>query len=97
METTVDQPIVTQQNVVANQSDTKTVVSFEGLTLPTPDKIKAIFKMVTFFTVIAGVVLNGISDIPPEVKKTCSEYILVLILILQKAEDFFGIKITDTK
>lgn len=90
-----EQPIVTQQNVVTKESDTKTVVSLEGLTLPTPEKVKAIFKMITFFTVVAGVVLNGISSIPPDVKKSCSEYILVMILILQKAEDFFGIKISN--
>lgn len=89
------QPIIAQQPVIKQESDTKTVLSFEGLTLPTPDSVKAIFKVITFFTVVAGVVLNGISSIPPDVKKSCSEYILVLILILQKAEDFFGIKITN--
>jgi hypothetical protein len=92
---TTDQPIVTQQNVITNEADTKTVVGVSGLTLPTPDKVKAIFKMITFFTVVAGVVLNGISTIPPDVKKSVSEYVLVLILILQKAEDFWGIKITN--
>lgn len=90
-----NQPVITQQPVVADESDTKTVISLEGLTLPTPEKVKAIFKMVTFFTVVAGVVLNGISEIPPEGKRICGEYILVIVLILQKAEDFFGIKVDN--
>jgi len=93
---TADQPVVVQQPVVAKESETKTVIGMGSLTLPTPENVKAAFKMITFFTVVAGVVLNGISDIPPDVKKTCSEYILVVILILQKAEDFFGIKITQS-
>lgn len=91
-----DQPVITQQAVVSKESDTKTVIGVGSLTLPTPENVKAIFKMITFFTVVAGVVLNGISDIPPEFKKECSEYILVIILVLQKAEDFFGIKV-DSK
>lgn len=89
------QAVIVQQPIVIKESDTKTVFSLDGLALPTPDKVKAIFKMITFFTVVAGVVLNGISSIPPDFKKSCSEYILVVILILQKAEDFFGIKITN--
>jgi len=94
-EETTDQPVVVQQPVVKSESETKTVIGVSGLTLPTPENVKAIFRMITFFTVVAGVVLNGISDIPPDIKKTCSEYTLVLILILQKAEEFFGIKITQ--
>jgi len=92
-----DQPVITEQKVAVKQSDTTTVFSLDALTLPTPDKVKAIFKMITFLTVVAGVVLNGISEIPVEVKRTCGEYILVIILILQKAEDFFGIKIDEKK
>lgn len=91
----ISQPVVTQQNVITNESDTKTIVGLSGLTLPTPDGVKAVFKMITFFTIVAGVVLSGISTIPPDVKKVVSEYVLVLILILQKAEDFWGIKITS--
>lgn len=90
---TINQPVVTQEPVVTSEENTKTVIGLSGLSLPTPDKIKAIFKMITFFTVVAGVVLNGISNIPPDIKKSVSEYVLVLILILQKAEDFFGIKL----
>lgn len=86
-------PVVTQQPVIIDEKNTKTVVGLAGLSLPTPDKVKAIFKMITFFTVVAGVVLNGISSIPPDVKKSCSEYTLVVVLILQKAEDFFGIQV----
>lgn len=88
-----DQPVIAQQNVVAKESDTKTVVGLNALMLPTPDKVKAIFKMITFFTIMVTIVINGISTIPPDVKKTCSEWVLVVILGLQKAEDFWGIQI----
>lgn len=82
-----------QPVVAPAESSTKTVIGLSALSLPTPNNVKAIFKTVTFFTVVAGVVLNGISSIPPDVKKSVSEYVLVLILVLQKAEDFFGIQI----
>lgn len=68
------------------------IVGINGLSLPTPDKIKIIFKMITFFTIIVGLVANGISEIPEDLKKQILEYMGVLILILQKAEDFWGLK-----
>lgn len=88
-----DEPVITQQNIVASESNTKTVIGLNALMLPTPDRVKAIFKMITFFTVLATIVLNGISTIPPDIKKYCSEWVLVIILALQKAEDFFGIQV----
>lgn len=88
-----NEPVIAQQPVATTEANTKTVTGLDALSLPTPDKVKAIFKMVTFFTVIAAVVLNGISAIPVDVKKQANEYVLVVVLILQKAEDFWGIKI----
>jgi hypothetical protein len=90
-----DQPIVTQQNVVTNESDTKTIVGFGSLTLPTPDSVKAVFKVITFLVLMTTIVLNGISTIPPDIKKQILEYTVVTILVLQKAEDFWGIKINS--
>lgn len=92
---TEDQPIVAQQNVITNQSNTKTVFSFSALTMPTPDNIKAIFKVITFIVLISGVIANGVSDLPESVKQHILEYCVVTSLILQKAEDFWGIKITN--
>lgn len=89
-----DQPVITQQPVVTSEKNTTTVVGIDGLSLPTPDKVKAIFKMITFFTVIIPVVFTGISSIPVEVKQQVLEYMGVAVLILQKAEDFWGIQIT---
>lgn len=86
-------PIVTQQPVVTDEKNTKTVVGLSGLTLPTPEKVKAIFKMITFFVVIIPIVFTGISTIPVSVKQQVLEYMGVLVLILQKAEDFWGIKV----
>ena len=86
-------PVITQQPVVTDQSNTKTVVGIGALTLPTPDKVKAIFKVITFFTIVLGLVANGISEIPPGAKQQILEYMGVVVLILQKAEDFFGVKI----
>lgn len=94
-EETQDQPVIAQQNVVAKESDTKTVFGVSGLTLPTPDKVKAIFKMLTFLTIILPVVFTDISTIPAEVKQQVLEYMGVTVLILQKAEDFWGIQITN--
>ncbi len=91
---TAEQPIVVQQPVVTEQSNTKTVIGINALTLPTPDKVKAIFKMITFFTIIIPVVFTGISTIPVEVKQQVLEYMGVAVLILQKAEDFWGIQIS---
>ena len=88
-------PVVAQQPIVTDESQTKTIVGLEGLSLPTPDKIKAIFKMVTFFVVVLGLVLNGFSEIPPDAKKVGLEVMGVLVLILQKAEDFWGIKVNS--
>ncbi len=88
-------PVIAQQPVVATEKTTKTVMGLDALSLPTPDKVKAIFKMITFFTIVATVVLNGISEIPLDAKKQATEYVLVVILILQKAEDFWGIKISS--
>lgn len=92
METT-DNPVVVDKPTVAAESDTKTVIGLSGLTLPTPDKVKAIFKMITFFVVIIPIVFTGISTIPVAVKQQVLEYMGVLVLILQKAEDFWGIKV----
>ena len=86
-------PVITQQPVVTDQSNTKTVVGIGALALPTPDKVKAIFKVITFFTIVLGLVANGISEIPPGAKQQILEYMGVVVLILQKAEDFFGVKI----
>lgn len=88
-------PVVTQQPVVTDASNTKTVSGLDALSLPTPDKVKAIFKMLTFFTIVIGLVANGISEIPEDTKKQILEYMGVLILILQKAEDFWGIKVNS--
>lgn len=90
-------PVITQQPVVTTEANTKTVTGLEALSLPTPDRIKAIFKMLTFLTVVIGLVLNGISTIPEDVKKQGLEYMGVLILLLQKAEDFWGIKLEEGK
>lgn len=69
MEDKIEDPVITQKPVITDEKNTKTVVGFSGLSLPTPDKVKAIFKMITFFIAVAGVVLNGISTIPPDAKK----------------------------
>jgi hypothetical protein len=90
-----NEPVIAQQPVVSDVSDTKTVVGISALSLPTPDKIKAIFKMITFFTIVVGLVANGISEIPEDAKKQILEYMGVLVLILQKAEDFWGIRINS--
>lgn len=92
--TETNEPVIAQQPVVTDESNTKTITGTDALSLPTPDKIKAVFKMITFFTVVAGVVLGGIAEIPADAKRLINEYILVVILILQKAEDFWGIKIS---
>jgi len=90
-----DEPVIAQQPVATTESNTKTVTGLEALSLPTPDKVKAIFKMIMFFTIVAGLVANGISEIPADTKKQILEYMAVILLILQKAEDFWGIKITS--
>lgn len=92
METPIE-PVIAQQPVVADTSNTKTISGLDALSLPTPDKVKAIFKMITFFTIVVTLVANGITTIPQEVKMQILEYMGVVILILQKAEDFWGIKI----
>lgn len=89
METTNNLPDQSTVPVAA----TKTITGLDALSLPTPDKVKAIFKMITFFTIVTGLVLNGISSIPPDVKKECLEYMGVIVLVLQKAEDFWGIQV----
>lgn len=95
MANTADEPIVTQQNVVAKESDTKTVMGLGALTLPTPDKIKAIFKMVAFFIGIIALGATSFREIPEDVQKQILEYTVFIGLVLQKAEDFFGVKITS--
>jgi hypothetical protein len=87
-------PVIAQQPVVTDEKNTKTVVGLSGLSLPTPDKVKAIFKMITFFTVIIPIVFTGISSIPVEVKQQVLEYMGVAVLVLQKAEDFWGIQVS---
>jgi hypothetical protein len=88
-------PIVTQKNVVTNEADTKTIVGIGALTLPTPDRIKAIFKMIAFFIGIVAMGATSFREIPEAVQKQILEYTVFIGLILQKAEDFFGIKITN--
>lgn len=89
----ITDPVIAQQPVVATEATTSTVTGLDALSLPTPDKVKAIFKMITFFTIVITLVVNGISSIPQDVKMQVLEYMGVLILILQKAEDFWGIRI----
>lgn len=86
-------PVVVQQPIVADQSQTKTIIGLSGLTLPTPERVKAIFKMITFFVIIIPIVFTGISTIPVGVKQQVLEYMGVVVLILQKAEDFWGIQV----
>lgn len=90
----INTPIVTQQPVVTDEANTKTVIGLSGLNLPTPDKIKSIFKMITFFVIIIPVVFTGISTIPVDIKQQVLEYMGVAVLVLQKAEDFWGIQIS---
>ncbi len=90
---TDDQPVITQQAVVTKESDTKTVTGLEALTLPTPDKIKAIFKMVQFFVGIIALGTVSFKEISLETQRHILEYTVFIGLVLQKAEDFFGIKI----
>jgi len=92
---TPNDPIVTQKNVVTNEADTKIVVGIGALTLPTPDRIKAIFKMIAFFIGIVALGATSFREIPEAVQKHILEYTVFIGLILQKAEDFFGIKITN--
>jgi hypothetical protein len=92
-----DQPVITQQAVVSKESDTKTVISLEGLTLPTPDGVKAVFKMVTFFIGIVALGAISFKEIPEDIQKQILEYTVFIGLVLQKAEDFFGIKIDGSK
>jgi len=87
--------VIVDQKVATTEANTQTIVGINALSLPTPDRIKSIFKMVTFFTIVIGLVANGISEIPEPVKKQILEYMGVIILVLQKAEDFWGIKISD--
>jgi hypothetical protein len=95
MAETVDQPIVTQQNVIAKESNTKTVVGFNSLTLPTPDSVKAVFKMIAFFVGLVALGATSFREIPESVQKQILEYTVFIGLCLQKAEDFWGIKITS--
>lgn len=88
-------PIVTQQPVVANESDTKTVTGLNALTLPTPERIKAIFKMIAFFIGIVALGATSFREIPEETQKQILEYTVFIGLVLQKAEDFWGIKINN--
>lgn len=83
-----------EQAITTEQTQPKSTTTFgvNALNLPTPNNIKTVFKMITFFTIVVGLVCNGISDIPEPLKKQILEYMGVLILILQKAEDFWGIK-----
>ena len=87
-------PVIVQQPVITDEAKTKMVVGLSGLTLPTPERVKAIFKMITFFTVIIPVIFTGISTIPVDVKQQVLEYMGVMVLILQKAEDFWGIQVS---
>lgn len=70
-----------------------TVAGLEALTLPTPDKIKAVFKMITFFIGIVALGAVSFKEIPEYTQKQILEYTVFLGLVLQKAEDFWGIKI----
>lgn len=88
-----DEPVIAQQNVVAKESDTKTVFSMDALTMQTPDKVKAIFKMIAFFIGIVALGAVSFREIPEDTQKRILEYTVFLGLVLQKAEDFFGVKI----
>lgn len=87
-------PVIAQQPVVADTSNTKTISGLDALTLPTPDKIKAIFKMVAFFVGLIALGAVSFKEIPDSVQKQILEYTVFFGLCLQKAEDFWGIKIT---
>lgn len=87
-------PVIAQQPVVSDEKNTKTVTGLSALTLPTPDKIKAIFKMVAFFIGIIALGATSFREIPEDVQKQILEYTVFVGLCLQKAEDFWGIKIS---
>lgn len=88
-------PIVTQQPLVTDQSNTKTITGMDALTLPTPDKVKAVFKVITFSIWVIALGANTFFAKDVNIKITILEITGFLTLILQKAEDFWGIKISS--
>ena len=88
-----NEPVVAQQPVVTDEKNTKTVVGLSGLSLPTPDKVKAVFKVITFGIWVAALAANTFLSTNIQTKETILEVTGFLTLILQKAEDFFGIQI----
>lgn len=88
-----DEPIVAQQSVVTDEANTKTVTGLNALTLPTPDKVKAIFKMITFGIWVIALAANTFFATDADTKVKVLEVTGFLTLVLQKAEDFWGIKI----
>lgn len=89
----ITDPVIAEQVVVTDESKTNTVTGLNALTLPTPDKIKAIFKMIAFFIGIVALGATSFREISEETQKQILEYTVFLGLVMQKAEDFWGIKI----
>lgn len=90
---TTDPIVAATQDVAVPKSDTTTVFGTSALTLPTPPQVKAVFKVITFIVLIAGLSVSGISEIPDHAGKLILEYAALLSVILQKAEDFWGIQV----
>lgn len=88
-------PVITQQPIVADESQTKTVIGWGALSLPTPDKVKAVFKMLTFVLWIMVLAANTFLTADVKQKELVLSIAGFVTLVLQKAEDFFGIKITS--
>lgn len=86
--------VAATQDVAVAKADTKTIFGADALTLKTPDKVKAVFKIITFGVVVAGLTVAGIKEIPEHTGKVVLEVAGLTTLILQKAEDFWGIKIS---
>ncbi len=89
-----DQTVITQQSVPVKESDTKTTFGFSALTLPTPDKVKAGFKVATFTLWIVVLAANTFLGESVDLKIKVLEVAGFVTLVMQKAEDFFGIKIS---
>ncbi len=94
-ETQTDQPVIAQQSVVASEATTKTVTGLDALSLPTPDKVKAVFKMITFVLWISVLAANTFLTTDVHAKELVLAIAGFVTLVLQKAEDFWGIKISN--
>lgn len=88
-----NQPVITQQPVVTDESNTKTITGADALTLPTPDKVKAVFKMITFVLWLAVLGANTFLTTDLKTKEEVLAIAGFVTLALQKAEDFWGIRI----